>query len=278
MKIVHKLVLVSILAAMPLPATAVRAADTTMNHEIVTARSLAHATLSTPVLAIEFSDISLLHNMGIASDGHYFYTCDGGNPSFGQLKTYDLGGHLVRSIACYLDMRAIFYNPADGNLYAKTYERDLYRVDPVTGSATLVLSGIFAYDQSSPALTPDGQTLLEHESGTIRFIDFGTGALVKSLSGFAYGSYPSNEAVGTSGTEIFTWDGSTVSVTDMVGNPLESYLLPNGSYGFSLKFVDGLLFASVDGNGGVGHWYGYIVGGATPTRVLSWGGTKALYR
>ena len=235
-------------------------------------------TRTPPVLVISFPDQILMHNMGIAAGGSHYYTCNGGNAGSGQINTYDLNGTFQHSTPCYLDMRAIFYNAVDGQLYAKTYDQALYRVDPTTGATTLVFSGIFAYSQSSPALTPDGQTILEHENGTIRFISFQTGQLIGTLTGFYFGNYPSNEAVGTDGGRIFTWDGTLVNVYDMTGVPIESYNIPSGHFGFTLKFVNGLLFAADDGGGGTGTWYGYDVGGGVPIQETSWGGIKHLFR
>ena len=278
MRLVHSFVWVLTLVVTALPVTSARASDSTKEHAVVNAPPRGITILSPPVLTIDFSDVIPLHNIGIAADGAHYYTCNGGNAGSGQLNTYDLAGNLLHSVPCFLDMRAIFYNASDGFLYAKTFEQDLYRVDPVTGGTALIHSAIFAYSQSSPALTPDGHTLLEHESGTIRFIDFATGALLDTRTGFAFGAYPSSEAVGTNGTWIFTWDGNLVSVYDLAGNLIESYVLPFGNYGFSLKFVHGLLFASIDGQGSTGHWYGYNVGAATPAIASSWGRMKALYR
>lgn len=236
-----------------------------------------NATLSAPELIIDFDDTIPKHNMGIASDGSYYYTCNGGDADFGQINTYDINGTFVSSVPCLIDMRSIFYSYAYGNLYAKTWENDLYQVNPATGSANLILDDIFFGPQTSPAITPDGQLLIEHENGTVYFIDFLTGALSNTLTGFYYGDPPSNGAVGTDGDRIFTWDGSLVYVYDMDGTFIESYNLPSGNYGFSLKFVNGLLFASVDGTGGTGHWYGYNVGEVALERS-SWGLIKGLFQ
>jgi hypothetical protein len=214
-----------------------------------------------PQLVISFADSIPFHNIGIASDGVHYYTCNGGNASFGQINTYDLAGHFQHSTPCFLDLRAIFYNPADGQLYGKTFERNLYRIDPVTGVTNLVHGGIFNYEQSSPALSTGDQTLLEHEFGTIAFIDFASGQVKYFSAGFYTGGYPSSEAVATDGQRIFTWDENLVAVYDMGGGPLGTFTLPYGHYGFSLKFVNGLLFASDDGGGAAGTWYGYSVGG-----------------
>lgn len=212
-------------------------------------------------MVVGFPDAIQMHNMGIAWDATYYYTCNGGNAGAGQINTYDASGSLVHSTPCYLDLRAIFYNPADATLYGKTYEQSLYRIDPVAGTTSLAFSGIFQFSQSSPAFLADGQTILEHEGGTIRFISLATGLQTDVKTGFNYGFYPFSEAVATDGNRIFTWDESLVYAYDLNGNPLDSFALPYGHYGFSLKFINGMLFASDDGGGGMGYWYGYNVGG-----------------
>lgn len=268
-----------LLAALGWGLTAAHATDTTTLGGGVVPPQGGNPSRSNPILVISFPDPIQMHNMGIASDGTYYYTCNGGNSGAGQINTYDLNGNPVHSTPCYIDMRAIFYNPATGYLYAKSYDDNLYQVDPVSGAYSVVHAGIFTDPQSSPALTPDGSMILEQSSGTIRFLDFQTGALDHTLSGFYVGGYPSSEAVGTDGARIFTWDGSLVHVYDMSGNPIESYNLPQGNFGFSLKFVHGLLFASVDGGGGTGYWYGYDVGGGpVPVEQSSWGQIKKLYQ
>ena len=99
----------------------------------------------------------------------------------------------------------------------------------------------------------------------------------KMPCGFSTGGGSSINAVGTDGARIFTWDESTVYVYDMAGVPVENYSLPSGNYGFSLKYVKGLLFASVDGLGGTGHWYGYDVGQVALAQS-SWGSIKVLFQ
>ena len=276
----HRWLLTSLFATALLMGLGVaQATDTTTLGTGATPPPPGTPTRTPPVLVISFPDQILMHNMGIASDGAHYYTCNGGSAGSGQLNTYDSNGNFQHSTPCNLDMRAIFHNAADGYLYAKTYEQALYRVDPVSGATTLIFgSGVFAHSQSSPALTPDGQTILEHEDGTIRFIDFQSGQLIDTMSGFYFGGYPSNEAVGTDGARIFTWDGTQVHVYDMAGVPIESYNIPSGHFGFSLKFVNGLLFSSDDGGGGTGTWYGYDVGGGIPAEATSWGAIKGLFR
>jgi hypothetical protein len=270
-------VLFVLITALCFAAASAIAEDTTANELPRISTNQGEQTRSAPVLMIDFEDTIAMHNMGIASDGTFYYTCNGGTASVGQINKYDLGGVFVSSVPCPIDMRAIFYNPADGKLYAKVYGSDLYEIDPVTGSATLILSGIFQQSQSSPAISPDGLYLLEHHNGNVYFIDFVTGALINTLSGFSTGGAPYYYAVGTDGDRIFTWDASMVYVYDMGGAFIESYNLPSGNYGYSLKYVNGLLFASVDGSGGTGHWYGYDVG-QVAIEQSSWGSIKGLFQ
>ena len=270
-------ILFALIAILCFSATSALAEDTTMNGQYLNPSVEGEPILSPPVLMIDFDDSIPMHNMGIAWDGTYYYTSNGGTASVGQINTYDINGVFVSSVACAIDMRSIFYNSADGNLYSKVYGTDLYQVNPVTGSATLILAGIFQQTQSCPAITPDGLFLLEHYAGTVYFYDFPTGALVNTIPGFTTGGFPSDQAVGTDGSRIFTWDGSTVYVTDMGGVVIENYSLPSGNYGFSLKYVNGLLFASVDGSGGTGHWYGYDVG-QVALEHSSWASIKGFFQ
>jgi len=274
----YRIILLLVLGVLLATGTTVWATDTTTEGSASNPPPQGVPTRTPPVLVISFSDAIPMHNMAIGGHPSHYYTANGGNSSSGQINTYDLNGVLQNTTPCTIDMRAIFYNSATGNLYAKGYDRNLYQVDPMTGAYSVFHAGMFAYSQSSPAVTPDGTTVLEHENGTIRVLDFATGGLTNTLSGFYFGGYPSNEAVGTDGARIFTWDGTLVQVTDMSGAPIESYNLPQGHYGFTLKFVNGLLFAADDGSGGTGTWYGYDVGGATPVENSSWGRVKSLYR
>jgi len=177
------------------------------------------------------------------------------------VNTFDLNGNLTHTTSCSLDNRAIIWDPANGGVFTKTYERDSNRVDPVTGRSRLIGSAWFAYEQSSPALLGT-QFLLEHESGTIRVLHKVGGSLDHTLTGFQTGEYPSNEAVALDGSnEILTWDGTTVYVQDQNANVLATITIPSGHYGFSLSYTNGLLFTADDVNAsGTATWYGYDIG------------------
>ena len=78
--------------------------------------------LHDPVLEIVFKDRPGNHNMGIASDGKYLYTCNGGNYTVGRINKYTLTGDSITSYPIAIDMRSIMYNTADGKLYVSGFE------------------------------------------------------------------------------------------------------------------------------------------------------------
>lgn len=251
------------------------AEDSTLDGSAIHPPDPSDPTREPPTLVLSFHDPIEYHCMGIASDGSYYYTINGGNASWGEIRTYDLAGEPVNTVSCAIDARSIHYNPGDGKCYAKTYSNDWVEVDPNTGAFTTVFAGIFQDSQSSVALTPDGAHILEHVSGTVFWYDAGTGSMIDSMSGFYFGSFPASSAIATDGERMFTWDGTMTYVYDMAGNELENWEIPEGHYGFSLSFANGLLFSSDDS---LDMWYGYDVGGVTPVEDGTWGSIKSLYR
>jgi len=251
-------------------------ADTTLEGGAVIPMTPTEPTRDAPVLVLSFMDPIQMHRMAITSDGDYYYTINGGNASWGEIRTYDLAGNPVLTVACAIDARSIHYSGGDGYFYAKTYNRDWVRVDPATGSFSTVFTGIFHGSQTSPALTPDGAYIYEHDSGTIYQYDAATGSLMGTMAGFYYGSSPSNGALATDGCRLFTWDGTLVYVYDMLGTFIESWSVPSGHYGFSESWANGLFWTADDS---LQMWYGYDVGTSpSPAEDTTWGAIKALYR
>jgi hypothetical protein len=250
--------------------------DSTLESAPVITPDPGDPTRDPPVLVISFHDPIAYHCMGITSDGSYYYTINGGNASWGEIRTYDLSGDPVHTVTCAIDARSIHYNPADGLLYAKGYDRNWYEVDPQTGAFSVAHATMFQFSQSSGALTPDGDYIMEHEGGTMHWYDAVTGAWVDTMTGFYYGSSPSHFSMATDGARLFTWDGTLTYVYDMEGTFIESWEIPQGHYGFSLSFANGLIFTS---NDDTDMWYGYDVGGGpTPPESQTWGAIKSLYR
>jgi predicted small lipoprotein YifL len=216
-----------------------------------------------PVEVVKFKDKVYFHNMSITYDGTYYYTMNGGNEDYCLLNQYDVDGTLIEEYDLELDGRAIFYNPADKELYIKVYGRDLYIVDLRDETVKLVHEGIFMDDQSSPGMTPDGKYLYEYYEDRIRVLDFETG---KKVKGFkfepAYNESGFPASLACSDYYLFAWGSNDeIVVYDLDGNYITEIDMPRDGYGFSLSYCNGLLWIAKDADGSTdgatGYWYGY---------------------
>jgi len=228
----------------------------------------AFAPLHDPLQVIHFNDGPINHNMHITSDGNFYYTCNGGNYTLGKINKYTLEGVFVNSYPVKIDMRSIMYNKTDGSLYASgfeasTSEMNIYKITNLeTGSFSKVHANLYDNYQSGTALSYDDQFIYAFNAGTLKKYKFSDGTLSQTLTGFNYGATSSSTAVVAVDPDyIYTWDASikTVYVYDLTGKFIRNLVLTDGSYGFSLSFVNGLLFVSIDGASGTGTWYGYNI-------------------
>jgi hypothetical protein len=228
----------------------------------------AFAPLHDPIQVIHFSDGPINHNMHITSDGSFYYTCNGGNYTLGKINKYTLEGVFVNSYPMKIDMRSIMYNNADGSLYASgfeanTDERNFYKITNLeTGSFSKIHTNLYDYYQSGAVLSYDGQFIYAFKDGTIKKYKFSDGTLSQTITGLSFGaSSASNGVVAVDTDYIYTWDASTktVYVYDLTGKFIRNLTLTDGSFGYSLSFVNGLLFVSIDGASATGTWYGYNI-------------------
>ncbi|MCW9095655.1 MAG: hypothetical protein OQJ74_07420, partial [Ignavibacteriaceae bacterium] len=85
--------------------------------------------LTNGVLVTTFPDYAgAATPMGVAFDGTYYYVIPGGYSS-DDVAQLDASFNLVSTQTVALDMRSVFYNPIDGEVYIKTYTNDgLYRL------------------------------------------------------------------------------------------------------------------------------------------------------
>jgi len=60
--------------------------------------------LHPPVEVITFQDDPYNHNMGIASDGQFYYTVNGGQINNGMINVYDMQGNFISSNPIQLDI------------------------------------------------------------------------------------------------------------------------------------------------------------------------------
>ena len=222
--------------------------------------------LHPPVEVIQFQDDPYNHNMGIASDGMYYYTVNGGQTTQGKINVYDLSGNFVSTNPIQLDMRGIVYNRSDGYFYVSTYNNSaVYKILSVSaGTFQILHSNILMNSQSSIGISWDGNYFFDHYNGTVNKHNFWTGAVVQTFTGFSYGAgnFGGNSTVTADPDYLYTWNAVTrqlfiYSIT--TGAPVEQYTLSNGDCGMSLSFIDGKIFVSNDGNYNIGTWFGFSI-------------------
>ncbi len=215
-----------------------------------------------PVLTTSFAFSIPLRVMTVTWDGTSYYLSNGGNAGTGQIQQVNTSGTVTQTTPVNLDMRGVFYRPADGKFYAKSLGLDWYEVDPATGALTPLHTGIFSQSQAKPVMTSDGATILEHVDGTVTQLAFSSGAVTGTLTGFQFGVFPSNYVITSDGSHLFTMDElGTVYVYDMLGGPITTFTFPVAvvaQSAWSLSFANGLLWISDTGTG-TGTLYGYTL-------------------
>jgi len=204
---------------------------------------MANAQMNQPDLL--FPDDLMNHNMGITSDGVYYYTINGGNKDDGVIKKYDFNGTFIASYPIPLDMRSIMYHP-------KNLEEGAFEV---------LFKELYENPQSSPALSGNGKSLYVLDKGELSIYKFATGELVKTVKGFFCGPdlISGATAVAADKKNIYTWNRNIMLVYkyDTKANLISKYHVGQGDYGFSLSYANGMIFISKDGNSRGGAWYGY---------------------
>jgi|GEM_PF-941361 len=221
--------------------------------------------LQNPVLEISFTDAPYNHNMGIASDGFFYYTVNGGNTTNGMINKYDLQGNFVSSIPCNLDFRGIVYNRANNHFYVSTYNNTaVYKIlDINAGTYELLFSNILQNNQGSIGISFNGQEFYDQYNGTVNVRSLQTGALLQTMTGFSYGAgnWGGNSTITADPDYLYTWDCTAhrVFVYNLNGTPVSSFQIANGDNGMSLSFIDGMMFVALDANYGTGTWYGYRI-------------------
>jgi len=213
---------------------------------------------------IVFKDNPQTHNMHLASDGQYLYTCNGGKPELGQISKFKPDGTKIGSYKIELDMRSIMYNPSDKKLYVITYGQKLYKInDLLAGDFTEVTDFPDRNEQCAAALSTNGKLIYFMEFGELYIYALKTGKLKTTLSGLNSSDEASigGTAVAVDKNNIFSWNAGeqTIYIYDLKGKFQKSVKLSHGDYGFSLSFANGLLWVSEDGDYDEGTWYGYVV-------------------
>ncbi len=211
---------------------------------------------------IYFDDEPGTHNMGIASDGEFYYTCNGGKTYEGKISKYSLNGNFMKSYKFDLDMRSIMYNPKDKHLYVSSYDENIYKITSLEdGSFQLIYSKLYKNAQASLALGPKGKYLYDLDDGTLRVYDFTKGTLADTYYGISCGSElgSGNLSVAVSKKYIITLntEKQVFYIHDKKGKLKETIYYKDGDYGFSLSYANGYIFVAKDGDYGMGKWFGY---------------------
>lgn len=217
--------------------------------------------LHDPELIMEFTEGPQNHMFGIAWDGTYYWTINGGNSS-GLLNYYDENGTFAGTSNVAIDGRGIVFNPVDELLYISSYQGNIYRIDdPFTGATTMVGSGVMQNGQASLGMSWDGNLLYDYSEGVLEVHDFWTYDLVDVISGInsGTGNYGGGCAIIVDTDYFYTID-TTVNelyVYTLGGTYVDTYVLPYGDNGMSLSMANYMVFYSTDSDYDIGTWHGY---------------------
>jgi len=211
---------------------------------------------------ITFTEDPRTHNVHITSDGSFYYTCNGGVTSKGQINKFSFDGKLIESYEIELDMRSVMYNKKDKSFYVNCFNRNIYKITSLeSGKYELVLEGIYENEQANLALSPNGKYLYYFDDGTLKIFSFPSGKLKKTIGNLNHGKEftTGQSSVAVDKKYIYTWNSSKskIYVYDLKGKSIKEVKISDGDYGFSLSYANGLIFVSTDGNYDIGTWYGY---------------------
>jgi hypothetical protein len=235
--------------------------------------------LHEPVLYTAFRDASYNHTMHIATDGYYYYTCNGGNYTLGRINKFTMAGDSVGSFPIALDMRGLMYNKADGSLYVSGFEAggiaSIYKITSLeNGTFVNKIPNAYDYYQSTTAISDDGEFYYAFYNGVLKQYKLSDGSLVNTFENIESGNTSgSNGAVAVDDKYFYTWDPASkiIHVYNLDDGSFEKNLkISSGSYGYSLSYADGYLFVSDDANYRTGRWYGYNIRKMiNPTKIIT---------
>lgn len=212
---------------------------------------------------LEFAYNILSTPMGLTWDGTNYYLSNGGSAASGTIQQLDATGTVTQTTPVNLDMRGVFYRQADAIFYMKSFGLDWYTVDPNTGVFTQILTGIFSQNQSRPDLSNDETLIYEHINGTIRVLDFTTGAELSTFSRLQNpNTFPHDHVVAAPEGKLITMDATGLAyMYDLQGRLVTTFMFPNtvlNQSAWTLSYTNDLLFISDTGSG-VGNFFGYRV-------------------
>jgi hypothetical protein len=222
-----------------------------------------------PVLKMTLTDEVKYHNMGIAWDGEYYWTVNGGNEEYSVVNRYDRSGELEETYDFSIDGRAIGYDAEQDVMVVKDYGTSLLVLLPDDEDTETAHEDIFYSEQSSVGFSPDGSVMYELEDGSVHVYDAAEG---EETDEFELENYYDEEsggfafAIAASDKFLFVWKSEEeIGVYDLKGEYVTSFELPREGFGFSLSYCNGMLWVARDADGSTdgaeGKWYGYRLSG-----------------
>jgi outer membrane protein assembly factor BamB len=196
-----------------------------------------------------FANHSSLHPNSIAFDGTFYYVVGGGT-SPGDVAQLDTNFNLVAIQNVTLDCRSVFYNPADGHVYIKSWsDNGLYRLNtnPFNGGYDGVFANLFQDAQSNACLSADGSLMYDHLDGVVNVYDFITGLTVNTITlNLQHNlNWPRGFLIAHTGTYLLTFADNVVYAYDPSnGNSISNctLLAMPASYEWSISYTNGMFF------------------------------------
>jgi hypothetical protein len=190
--------------------------------------------LTNGIFVTTFPFIGAATPMGVAFDGTYYYVIPGGFSS-DVVAQLDASFNFVSSQTVGLDMRSIFYNSADGEVYIKGYTSNgLFRLhtNPFDGGYDVIFTNIFQDTQTKAVLSADNTTMYDQLDGNARSYDFATGSVTGTFTlNLQHDlTWPRGNILAYSGTYLLTYahpvvyaysttDGSFISSCTLGSQP-----------------------------------------------------------
>jgi hypothetical protein len=207
--------------------------------------------------------------MGIAYNPNtdtYWSVSGGDTPS--QIYEQSPNGTFLVNDTVPLDGRAIVYRPEDGNIYIRTYNEGLYRLDlPFNGTVTQVLPNIFQDEQCGFTFA-NGGNVFDVYAGLVKEYDFVTGNELRNFTlNPLYPSatlYPYNCQIASNGTDLYFLSAvDDLYVYGLNGNLKTIVTLNHPTFDtfdtpFSFSYTNERAYA-IDLTDGT--WYGYRIKG-----------------
>jgi len=228
--------------------------------------------LTNGVFVTTFPFIGAATPMGVCFDGTNYYVIPGGFSS-DVVAQLDVNFNLVTTQTVGLDMRSIFYNPNDGEVYVKDYSYNgLFRLhtSPFDGGYDVIFTYIFQDSQTKAVLSSDGTKMYDQLNGNAKMYDFATGTVLNTFTlNLQHDlSWPRGNILAYSGTYLLTYahpvvyaysptDGSFISACTLGSQP--------SSNEWSICYTNGYFMVADASN----IWYVWTIDQGVPVELAS---------